>query len=415
MSYVWSVICLGNRALLCLLRTKLTGLLVSEKPEAEAIKLSAYADDITFMVRNAHDVQVLKEALKIYEGASSAKLNWQKTEALWYGSEGSSLPELPENVKWGKSGIKFLGVYLGKNEYWMKNWEGLVEGVLVKLSKLKWLLPQLSYRGRVLIANNLIASTLWHKLMVLDPPRNIIEGIQKTLVKFFCSGQHWLKAAVLYLPTYEGGQGLIDICSRTAVFHLQVAQRLLYYQHQQWMDVACALLRKNGRIGLDKQLFVMSLGGVALEGLTVFYQSVLQVWQTLSFSREWEESNQWVYEEPLFFNPLISVEVLCSATIRSAMLKAGISKICHLRRGLDWISAEELAHKVGFRSERLIKRMLDDLEEALPVPIRDFMKVSPVENCDAGDNANFPELYVSIKKKTGREMKENCFQWMYRN
>lgn len=118
-----------------------------------------------------------------------------------------------------------------KDEYSMKIWEGLVEGVLVKLSKWKWLLPKLSYRGRVLIANNLIASTLWHKLMVLDPPRNIIEDIQKTLVKFFWSGQHWLKAAVLYLPTYEGGQELIDICSRIAVFRLQVAQRLLYYQH----------------------------------------------------------------------------------------------------------------------------------------------------------------------------------------
>lgn len=275
----------------------------------------------------------------------------------------------------------------------MKNWEGLVEGVLAKLSKWKWLLPQLSYWGRVLIANNLIASTLWHKLMVLDPPRNIIED---TLL---WSGQHWLKAAVLYLPTYEGGQGLINICSRIAVFHLQVAQRLIYYQHQKWMDVACALLRKNGRIDLDKQLFVMSLGGVALEGLTGFYQSVLQAWQILSFSREWEGSKQWIYEEPLFFNPLISAEMLCCATIRSAMLKAGISKICHLRRGLDWISAEKLAHIVGFWSERLIKRMLDDLEEAIPVPIRDFMKVSSVVNSDAGDNVHFPELYVSIQKE----------------
>lgn len=74
---------LAIEPLLCLLRIKLTGILVSNKPEAEAIKLSAYADDITVMVRNTHDVQVIKEALKIYEGASSAKLNWQKTEALW--------------------------------------------------------------------------------------------------------------------------------------------------------------------------------------------------------------------------------------------------------------------------------------------------------------------------------------------
>ncbi|ROL53305.1 Retrotransposon-derived protein PEG10 [Anabarilius grahami] len=69
------------------------------------------------------------------------------------------------------------------------------------------------------------------------------------------------------------------------------------------------------------------------------------------------------------------------------------------RRGLDWISAEELAHNVGFRSERLIKRMLDDLEEAIPVQIRDFMKVSSVVNSDAGDNVHFPELHVSIQKE----------------
>ncbi len=175
-------------------------------------------------------------------------------------------------------------MYLGKDEYRMNNWEGLVEGVLVKLSKWTWLLPQLSYRGRVLIANNLIASTLWHKLMVLDPPRNIIDEFQKSLVKLFWTGQHWLKDAVLYLPAHEGGQGLIDIVSRVAVFRLQAAQRLLYHhQHQQWMDVACALLRKYRRMGLDKQLFVMSLGRVHLDGLTVFYQSVLQSWQITGY------------------------------------------------------------------------------------------------------------------------------------
>lgn len=71
---------LAIEPLLCLLRNKLSGILVSEKPEAEAIKLSAYADDITLIVRNKHDIQGLKEALKIYEGASSAKLNWKKKQ-----------------------------------------------------------------------------------------------------------------------------------------------------------------------------------------------------------------------------------------------------------------------------------------------------------------------------------------------
>ncbi len=159
----------------------------------------------------------------------------------------------------------------------------------------------------------------------------------------------------------------------------------------------------------------MSLGGVHLDGLTVFYQSILESWQTLSFSREWDGSNQWVYDEPLFFNPLISVEELCSDTVRSAMLKAGVSKICHLRRGLCWISAEELAQKMGFRSERFIKKLLYDLEEAFPAPVRLFMKTAPVENCNAGINTRFPELHVSIKKEDWLEDDKHCFLWILRN
>ncbi len=51
------------------------------------------------------------------------------------------------------------------------------------------------------------------------------------------------------------------------------------------------------------------------------------------------------------------------------MLKAGVSKICHLHRGLSWISVEALAQKMGFRSERFIKKLLYDLEEAFPAPV----------------------------------------------
>lgn len=177
-------------------------------------------------------MQCLEESLEIYGKLSSAKLNWEKTEALWFGSNSNhifNLPKLPKNVKCNKTGFKYLGVFLGNDDFEKKNWEGLVDRVHAKLSKWKWLLPQLSYRGRVLIANNLIASTLWHKFMVLDPPMVLIREIQKMLVDFFWSGQHWLKPAMLYLPVHEGGQGLIDIKARLATFRLMAVQRLLYH------------------------------------------------------------------------------------------------------------------------------------------------------------------------------------------
>lgn len=60
-----------------------------------------------------------------------------------------------------------------------------MEKVCIKLSKWKWLLPQLSYRGRILVTNNLVAPTLWHKITVLQPPVGLIEEIQRQLVNFF--------------------------------------------------------------------------------------------------------------------------------------------------------------------------------------------------------------------------------------
>lgn len=200
-----------------------------------------------------------------------------------------SLPKLPNNVQWGTLGLKYLGVYLGQEEYKKRNWEGLVEKVCARLSSWKWLLPQLSYRGRVLIANNLIASMLWHKLMVVDPPGMLIDEIQRWIVNFFWSGQHWLRAAVLYLPVQEGGQGLIDIRARVTVFRLQAVQHLLYHKNDGWMKLMCALLRKAGQIGLDKQLFTMTLKRTPLGGLNPFYLNVLDSWQLFSVSREWSK------------------------------------------------------------------------------------------------------------------------------
>ncbi|KAI4885370.1 hypothetical protein NFI96_008195 [Prochilodus magdalenae] len=170
--------------------------------------------------------------------------------------------------------------------------------------------------GQVLVLNN-----LWHKFTVLNPPGQLITDIQRMLVDFFWGGQHWLRAAVLYLPAQEGGKGLIDIRSRVAVLRLQATQRLLYGGHLSWMDVACALLRVAGRLGLDRHLFSLQLETVDLGGLT-FCLAAIEAWQI-------------------------------PGGLRTSFLGNGISKVRHLRRGVDCVSAEQLAEMGGFRSVRL--------------------------------------------------------------
>lgn len=72
----------------------------------------------------------------------------------------------------------------------------------------------------------------------LEPPEELVKVIQKRLIDFFWSGQHWVKAPVLYLSRQKGGQGLLDIKSRVMAFRLQTAKRLLYGKKVSWSGVA---------------------------------------------------------------------------------------------------------------------------------------------------------------------------------
>ncbi len=62
---------------------------------------------------------------------------------------------------------------------------GLANRVTGRLQKWRWLLTQLSFRGRCLIVNNLAASMLWHRVTVLNPPKELLITIQKAFVDFF--------------------------------------------------------------------------------------------------------------------------------------------------------------------------------------------------------------------------------------
>jgi len=66
---------------------------------------------------------VVKHALECYGKASSAKVNWGKSDAVWCGQFEKSLSG---GLQWGRAGFKYLGVFLGTSEYRQQNWEGLL-------------------------------------------------------------------------------------------------------------------------------------------------------------------------------------------------------------------------------------------------------------------------------------------------
>ncbi|XP_036425573.1 adenosine receptor A1-like [Colossoma macropomum] len=85
-----------------------------------------------------------------------------------------------------------------------------------------------------------------------------------------------------------------------------------------------------------------------------------------------------------------------SGALRVALLESGISKVCHLQRGVDWVSAEQLAEIGGFRSVRLALQMLNRLKSDLSFPVWDYLDMSPVDQCQSEEPV-FPELVTDLR------------------
>ena len=192
-------------------------------------------------------------------------------------------------------------MYLGNDVFLRKNWDGIVEKVQGRLEKWRWILPQLSNRGRTLIINNLAASSLWHKLSCVDPPAGLLAQIQRHLVDFFWDKIHWVPRSVLFLPRDEGGQGLINLTSRQATYHLQFVQKLLRgLEDLVWRPLALAMLRRVNGMMIDNALFLMDHKTLDLNELSSFYQSCFKVFGL--FRQRWAApatSLHWLLEEPV--------------------------------------------------------------------------------------------------------------------
>ncbi|KAI4903525.1 hypothetical protein NFI96_028300, partial [Prochilodus magdalenae] len=176
------------------------------------------------------------------------------------------------------------------------------------------------YEGEGAGDNNLVASTLWHRFSVLQPPAGLVQEVQRMLVTFFWSGQHWVRSAVLYLPVQEGGQGLVDI-------------------------------------------------------RTPFYRSMLEAWKVFSVSGTTDTpAGMWLFEEPLFFNPFLPSALLSSAVLRSRLVAAGYMKLGHLMS----TGTAAVSERTGIRSGRLLNQVMAEVQRSLPADYLSFLNDPPV-------------------------------------
>ncbi|KAK3575409.1 hypothetical protein QTP86_026245, partial [Hemibagrus guttatus] len=325
------------------------------------------------------------------------KLIGQRVKPFLLGSGGVGNPLLPGGLAWKKGGFKYLGVYLGANEFLNKNWEGSVEHVKGRLSRWKRLVPKMSYRGRTLVINNLTASSLWHKLACADP-LDLLANIQAQLVDFFWGGLHWIPQSVLHLPKEEGGQGLVQLSSRAAAFRLQFIQRLLTGPRDfVWRAAASGLLRTVKGLGVDRALFLMDTKMLDISGLPMFYRGLFKIWNVFKKQNKGCRTVHWLLEEPLVYGGRLDISGVTVPALSRTFVSSGIVTLRELVNvaGSDLSRAEDLAARMGLRSRRVVNQLLHRWRSALTSEERvQLMDYQHTETGPAEDES-FPRLNIA--------------------
>lgn len=363
----------------------------------ERIKLSAYADDIIVLIKDQNNIMGLKNSIDIFGLISSAKVNWSKSEALLCGKWFGGPPKLPGGLSWKSDGIKYLGVYLGNNYMLQRNWEGVLKKVKGKFEKWKWLLPKMSFRGRVIVINNLVTSMLWHRLICVDPPNGLLAKLQAIIVDFFWNGYHWIAQSILFLPREKGGQGL-HLASRRAVFRLLFIQRYLTGPEVLVLrKVANIIFKWVSGLDLNSVLFLMDSSKLQINASIQFYKGLFNIWQLFKKPRQDTSSLYWLLKEPLVHGARLDVACEVTPGLSQILCSSKALRLHNLMDigGPELSNVQAVASFLRVQSVRQFGKIIDLLMQRLTVEEKTQLKEYYNGKIVPVNSDPFPNIFIT--------------------
>ncbi len=101
---------------------KIKGIKLPNNSEA---KITQYADDTTLFVSDTDSIASCLSVIRVYEAASGAKININKTKGLWLGA--SKLNELRnEDIEFTNTKVNVLGIWVGNVDCTEDNWKPVI-------------------------------------------------------------------------------------------------------------------------------------------------------------------------------------------------------------------------------------------------------------------------------------------------
>lgn len=271
--------------------------------------LSQFADDTCVGAVGDQSIFAVFRSLGLFERASGAKINPDKSHGLWLGRN-RGRADRPQNVQWNSDQIKVLGVPLGRERAPMEFWSKLLD--TLKRRTDMHTRRDLSLKGRVVVIKQLLMPLFIYPSFVIVCPQTVTKRIQTIFDSFLWrNGAHKIPKCILELPVRMGGISYPNVERVFQSVRLSWTRELFSEETEApWKETATMILShfKDYR-GLSEDIFKLPLhkNRIPSSGLPWFYRSWLRDWTDLGAAENRPEPLLFAdcLREPLFKNPFV--------------------------------------------------------------------------------------------------------------
>jgi len=145
----------------------------------------AYADDVTIILKDPHDIQKVHEAIRLYAEASGAELNIRKSAALPLGTWNTV--QMIFGVPYSDN-IKILGINMTRNLNRSAQicWTNISN--MIRIQAREAYHRDLQINQRIRYVNSFLLAKVWYLAQTLPPPTNNIRQINTAIAWFIWRG-----------------------------------------------------------------------------------------------------------------------------------------------------------------------------------------------------------------------------------
>lgn len=217
-------------------------LITGVKLSNQTVKCLMYADDTAVFIRNQVEADAVKEILDLYNLASGAKVNWEKSYLLHISG---SMPKVSGAIKVDEEHpYVHLGIPVGLNteQQVADHWSTMINRLQASVTQ--WLKCHMSLKGRVMIANSMLLSVPRYSLRFIELPEPTAKLIEKEYYRMIWDDKSHghIKDKHSVLPVEKGGVGALSLTTIRDAVAVSFIGQMEAHPELAWVQLAKPLM-----------------------------------------------------------------------------------------------------------------------------------------------------------------------------